>query len=233
MSLTFKEAEKRYTEIKNLYDSGKIEKQEFKSLLKELIVKDKDGKIWTIGEKSGKWYYLNNGKWVEGIPPKEPIICPNCGRENSPSAKVCAFCGITLEKNIIRCPSCKSVIGENYNYCPFCGFQIGKKDLTRTKSHEIKSLELKSTAVFMGAVFIFIGIILGAYLGVADIFPLKITFPPTLENIRGGMIGGIVFGILGSIAGFLFGFVVGLFSGSFYNLLSFLFKGIVVELKEE
>ncbi len=234
MSLTFEEAEKKFKEIKKLHEEGKLSKEEYKALLKDLIVKGEDGRVWGIGERSGKWYYRDGDEWVLGEPPKKKKkkVCSNCGKENPSEAKVCAFCGVTLERKVLRCPKCRSIIREGYNYCPYCGFKIGKKELNRNIVFELGSVKIIPSIAFFGGVFIFVGIIFGAFLGVCDIFNLKITFPLFLENLRGGFVGGIIFGLLGAIIGFFTGVIVGIALLSFYNLLAFLFNGVVFNFKE-
>ena len=231
----FKEAKEKYFELKNLYVKGKLSKEEFKKELHKLIIEDERGVKWSIGEKSGKWYFLENGKWIEGIPEEEKMVeCPQCGFQNLPGSKVCAKCGYLLEKKELRCPNCKSIVKSNYNYCPYCGYQMGKRTLASVKDLEIISFSITSLFIFFGGIGIFLGIIIGAYLGVSDInFPLLTKLPNFFTTIRHGLKGGMLYGILGAVAGFLLVGIVGIILASIYNFIRFLFNGIVFRVKDK
>ena len=231
----FKEAKEKYNELKELFLREKISKDEFKKELHKLIIEDERGVKWSIGEKSGKWYFLENGKWIEGIPEEEKMIeCPQCGFQNPPGSKICAKCGYPLEKKELRCPNCKSIVKSNYNYCPYCGYQIGKRTLTSVKDLEIISFSLKSLFIFFGGIGIFLGIIFGAYIGVSDIdLPYLNKLPAFFTTIRHGIKGGMLYGILGAIIGFIIMGIIGLILAGTYNFLRFLFSGISFKVKDK
>ncbi len=224
----FKEAKDKYLELKKLYDENKIGKEEFKKSLRALVLKDSNGVLWSIGEKSGKWYYLKNNKWIEGEPEELQMIeCSQCHFLNPPGAKICGKCGTFLGKKELRCPNCKSIISSGYNYCPYCGYQIGKRAIPGTKKKELISISLKSFFIFFGGIGIFLGIIFGAYYGVTQSYSFPINkLPRFLQDIRGGLKGGMLFGIGGALFGFLiigfFGWLISLI----YNFISFLFGGM-------
>jgi RNA polymerase subunit RPABC4/transcription elongation factor Spt4 len=230
----FKESKEKYFELKKLYDENKIGKEEFKKKLRELVVKDSNGLLWSIGEKSGKWYYLENNKWIEGEPEELKMIeCSQCHFLNPPGAKICGKCGNFLEKKELRCPNCKSIISSGYNYCPYCGYQIGKKEISGLKKREIISLNLKSFFIFFGGIGIFLGIIFGAYYGVTQTYSFPINkLPQAFQNIRGGLKGGMLFGIGGAIFGFLVTGIIGWLLSLLYNFISFLFGGTVFITKD-
>jgi hypothetical protein len=56
------------------------------------------------------------------------IVCPACGKQNSPGTKFCCECGGKLDahaQSLPRvCPSCKAVVGEGINFCNECGTRI-------------------------------------------------------------------------------------------------------------
>ncbi len=231
----FKETKEKYLELKDLFLKGKLSKEEFKAELHKLIIEDEKGVKWSIGEKSGKWYFLENGKWIEGTPEEEKYIeCPQCGFQNPPGSKVCAKCGYLLDKKELRCPNCKSIVKSNYNYCPYCGYQIGKRTLKNTKTLEIISLSFKSFFVFFGGIGIFLGIILGAYVGVSYVnFPFLNSLPSFFTTVRHGLKGGMLYGILGALIGFIIIGISGIIIAAIYNFLSFLFRGISLRIKDQ
>ncbi len=231
----FKETKEKYHELKNLFLAGKISKEEFKKELLNLIIEDENGVKWSIGEKSGKWYFYDNGKWVEGIPEEEKMVeCPQCGFLNPPGSKVCAKCGYLLEKKELRCPHCKSIVKSNYNYCPYCGYQIGKKTLANVKNVEVLHLSFKAFFIFFGGIGIFLGIIFGAYLGVSDTtIPFLQKLPSIFSSVRHGLKGGMLYGIIGAIIGFIISGIIGVGIAGIYNFIKFLFGGIKFKAREK
>ncbi len=72
--MNFKEAEEVFKKIKEKYESGEISFEEFKARVKELMVRDKEGNVWMIGVKSGKWYIKTPEGWKPKEPPKEETL---------------------------------------------------------------------------------------------------------------------------------------------------------------
>lgn len=92
----FKEIENQFRKLKEEYQNRKISDQEFKDRLKALRIIDKSGRCWTIGAKTGRWYYFDGASWVEGSPPTAENgkgACHFCGFENQSKNEVCDYCG--------------------------------------------------------------------------------------------------------------------------------------------
>jgi hypothetical protein len=66
----FNEARSKYTQLKQQFDQGKIDAQEFERQANDLTVKAPNGDSWQIGVKTGRWYRFDGQQWVEGIPPR-------------------------------------------------------------------------------------------------------------------------------------------------------------------
>jgi hypothetical protein len=83
--MDFAEAQRRYRELRDRYEGGFLKPEQFQALVEELSVQDGQGRWWTIGVKSGKWYVNQEGQWVEAQPPgpaaekKAPRVAPPAG----------------------------------------------------------------------------------------------------------------------------------------------------------
>ncbi len=96
MTDPFREAEATFSRLLERFNDKKISPQEFSDSLKQLRIKDDEGRFWVIGARSGKWYAYENGEWIEAKPPSQmekKAICIACGFENDLEADFCARCG--------------------------------------------------------------------------------------------------------------------------------------------
>ena len=96
MTDQFREAEATFSLLLEKFKEKKISQQEFADSLKQLRIKDDEGRFWVIGAQSGKWYAFENGEWIEAKPPSQMerrAICISCGFENDIEAESCARCG--------------------------------------------------------------------------------------------------------------------------------------------
>ncbi len=96
MTDQFREAEATFSLLLEKFKEKKISQQEFADSLKQLRIKDDEGRFWVIGAQSGKWYAFENGEWIEAKPPSQmerKAICISCGFENDIEAESCARCG--------------------------------------------------------------------------------------------------------------------------------------------
>jgi len=83
------------------YERGDISSMITESLLGRYILVDKDGRIWTIGLRSGAWYYYLDDDWVKSDKkPKTDTLL----RLKAPPDD-CAQCGHSLDGGYV-CPSC-------------------------------------------------------------------------------------------------------------------------------
>jgi hypothetical protein len=68
--MDFAQVETKYKELKGKCDAGIISEEEFKAQLKELMIQDWKDNWWIIGYETGRWYYHDGEKWVQGKPPR-------------------------------------------------------------------------------------------------------------------------------------------------------------------
>jgi hypothetical protein len=113
----FKNIEKEFLKLKHKYRHKKISEREFKDRLKKLRLNDKNGRCWTIGARSGNWYFFDGRKWVESKPPtlqEGKAICIFCGFENDLKNEACDYCGK------YSCPKCGFGLNSPSQECPDC-----------------------------------------------------------------------------------------------------------------
>jgi hypothetical protein len=67
--IDFREADRRYAELKRQRDAGSISDEEFDVQLQQLIVQDDDGRLWLKIGENGEWHYLDGRVWTPGTPP--------------------------------------------------------------------------------------------------------------------------------------------------------------------
>jgi hypothetical protein len=65
----FATAERRYRELKGLYDAGQLSAKDFQAEVDKLMLQDEEKRWWMIGISSGKWYVNKEGQWIEAQPP--------------------------------------------------------------------------------------------------------------------------------------------------------------------
>ena len=226
MEKNFKEIEREFNRLNQKFKQKKISEQEYKDQLRKLRLEDIDGKCWTIGARSGKWYYFDGKHWREATPPsiqEGKAICIYCGYENDLTSMYCAYCGGNLdEENPIHvCPECDTILEDSDQDCHKC---TGKKK-TFTSIQEIQKKESKteeymeeqkapnfifrsvspvSMFFLLGFLGLFAGLIFGVFAGTTPYFSDLIKlFPLFLQDFQGKLLGGIVFGLLGGVLGFL------------------------------
>ncbi len=66
--MDFQELQRRYDELREQFDAGKISEEEFQEEIEGLQLKDEQGRYWTIGAQSGKWYRYDGRRWVQETP---------------------------------------------------------------------------------------------------------------------------------------------------------------------
>ena len=64
----FKHAEEEYFKLRGQFDTKRITQEQFDEKLRALMVQDEQGRYWMLGADSGKWYYYDGAKWVQGDP---------------------------------------------------------------------------------------------------------------------------------------------------------------------
>jgi hypothetical protein len=123
MDNEFKRAENTFQGLREKFRQGEISRQEFLDEMKNLQVKDDQGRLWMIGSQSGKWYYLKGQEWVQAEPEikkESKGACPYCGFENKLGAEACARCGGGLRGSEDYCIQCGAKLSPPLYRCPKC-----------------------------------------------------------------------------------------------------------------
>jgi LysM repeat protein len=66
--MDFQDLQRQYDELREQFDADEISEQEFKDKLEGLQLKDEQGRYWTIGALSSKWYRYDGRRWVQETP---------------------------------------------------------------------------------------------------------------------------------------------------------------------
>jgi len=66
--MDYQELQRRYNELREQFDADKISEEQFKEELEGLQLKDEQGRYWTIGAQSGKWYRYDGRRWLQETP---------------------------------------------------------------------------------------------------------------------------------------------------------------------
>lgn len=67
--IDFREADRRYAELKRQLDTGTISTEEFEAHRRRLMVQDDEGRWWAKSRNTGEWNYHDGSAWVRGTPP--------------------------------------------------------------------------------------------------------------------------------------------------------------------
>ncbi len=223
MTDRFKEVEEKFGRLKLEFSEKQISQREFVDSLKDLRVKDGEGRFWMIGAQTGKWYFYDGNEWIPAQPPsleERKAICIYCGFENDLETEVCARCGnISLsESETGTCPRCGKELEKPFGTCPDCGKSSDFREPEPSgpavfplpgvsdPGLVIKSVSAVSCFWFFGALGLFGGMVLGLVAGVTGLFPgFVAALPGFFRDIQGTLHGGIVFTILGGVLGFVLG----------------------------
>jgi LysM repeat protein len=66
--MDFQDLQRRYDELREQFDAGDISEEKFREELEGLQLRDEQGRYWTIGAQTGKWYRFDGRTWVEETP---------------------------------------------------------------------------------------------------------------------------------------------------------------------
>lgn len=237
----FTEVEREFRLLKKQYQLRLITLEEYKRKLKELRIKDQNGRCWTLGARSGKWYYFDGEKWVESQPPslaEKKAICIYCGYENDLDNEACAFCGSGLKERERDVDSHFSVFSGKKAMNPSYPESSIKKTQETTflgvpdGKLIIKGISLLPFILLWGIIGAFLGMISGIMLGVMNL-PLTLIsqWPTFLQGIQGNLYGGILFGLAGAILGMLAFSLLGALGALLINISFSLFGGLTVRGK--
>lgn len=251
MDKQFVDIEREFNILSRKFRQKKISEREYKDKLRKLRLKDTDGKCWTIGARTGKWYYFDGKKWVESQPPsfqEGKAICIYCGYENNITTMMCEYCGGDLGEKIHVCPECNTKLDDPFEECPTCSGEkkafetIGEikevsfeSDLPfeeeNSPNHIVRAVSPSSFFLFAGIFGLFLGLIFGVFLGTTPFFSGMIKyFPLFLQEMQGKLLGGVVFGLLGGVFGFVIIAGVGFLWALIINGILLFVGGIKIRL---
>jgi hypothetical protein len=232
MADRFRDVEATFALLREKFNSRKISEREYIDSLKQLRIKDEEGRFWMIGARTGKWYTSDGGEWTEAKPPSQrdrKAICIACGFENDLEAEFCARCGNrSEEESFVRaCPACGTRFEDGLSECPSCGAATAAAEFAgegpraaapaegtsppATGEIIVRSLHPVSFFWFFGILGLFMGILFGLLAGVTGLFPAFVAgLPGFFVDIQGNLVGGVVYTLLGGLAGFAVGGAAGI-----------------------
>lgn len=97
---------------------------EFREYLKDLMLVDRQGTLWTIGAGSGSWYRRDGESWTQATP---------SGDLFSVHRVIRGMQGVMPE-----CPKCHSRVPRKYQFCPHCATPIGEPAQAQIPVPEVK-----------------------------------------------------------------------------------------------
>jgi hypothetical protein len=68
----FKNVEAEYFRLRGQVAANRITRAQLEATLKEMMLQDAQGRWWTLGVDSGKWYVRQGETWIESNPPVAP-----------------------------------------------------------------------------------------------------------------------------------------------------------------
>jgi hypothetical protein len=220
----FRDVEETFSLLKEKFLDRRISQREFVDSLKQLRIKDDDGRFWMIGARSGKWYAFEGGEWIESKPPSQmerKAICIACGFENDIEAEFCARCGRRDADDASGAPESAEVTLQDARAEP--ALDAPGEDIV------VRSLHILSLFWFFGVAGLFAGILFGLVAGVTGLFPGFVAgLPGFFQDIQGNLLGGIVYTILGGAAGFGLGGALGAAAAAVSNGVLSLVGGVRV-----
>jgi hypothetical protein len=75
--MTFQQAQQRYQQLRNQYQKGEISPEQYQAEVDKIRVRDSQGRTWSPGVESGKWYVYQGGAWISGSPPLDAVGGPS------------------------------------------------------------------------------------------------------------------------------------------------------------
>jgi len=201
MADQFREAEATFSLLREKFKDKRISPQEFADSLKQLRIKDEEGRFWVIGAQSGKWYAFENGEWVEAKPPSQmekKAICIACGFENDLEAESCARCGSRGGE------SAPEALADGNGAGPAAAFEATQAQAGPEIT--LRSVDIASFLWFFGVLGLFAGILFGLLAGATGLFAGFVArLPAFFVDHRGDLLGGLAFSVAGGILGFAIG----------------------------
>ncbi len=222
MADQFREAEATFSLLREKFKDKRISPQEFADSLKQLRIKDEEGRFWVIGAQSGKWYAFENGEWVEAKPPSQmekKAICIACGFENDLEAEFCARCGSRGDESAPEALAGGDGAGS--------AAVIDAAPAAAGPVTVIRSVDIVSFLLFFGVLGLFAGILLGLLAGVTGLFAGFVArLPAFFVGHQGDLLGGLAFSVVGGVLGFAIGAGAGAAAAAASNGILSLIGGV-------
>jgi len=229
MADQFREVEETFALLRDKFNDRKISEREYVDSLKQLRIKDEEGRFWMIGARSGKWYTSDGGEWVEAKPPSQrdkKAICIACGFENDLEAEFCARCGNRSEEEI---PGAAAATAELPGPGLRAATLAGEIPSPGPGEVVVRSLHPLSFFWFFGVLGMFLGIAFGLLAGVTGLFPGFVAgLPGFFVDMQGNLVGGVVYSILGGLIGFAVGGAAGIVGAAVSNGVLSLVGGLKI-----
>ena len=205
MADQFRDAEATFSLLREKFKDKRISPQEFADSLKQLRIKDDEGRFWVIGAQSGKWYAFESGEWVEARPPSQlekKAICIACGFENDLESESCTRCGNTSDE---AAPEAVAEAAGTDAAAAAEAVPAGQDPVLT-----VRSLDVVSFLWFFGVMGLFAGILLGLLVGVTGLFAGFVArLPVFFVEHRGDLLGGLACSFIGGVVGFVSGAAAG------------------------
>jgi hypothetical protein len=82
--IDFREADRRYADLKRQLEDGAISAEEFDAQRQQLMVQDDEGRWWAKSRETGDWNYHDGSGWARGTPPDYQETPPEPTSDSSP-----------------------------------------------------------------------------------------------------------------------------------------------------
>jgi hypothetical protein len=83
--IDFREADRRYADLKRRYDNGDISAEQFRTQLEQTMVQDPEGRWWAKHRETGEWNYHDGSSWVRGTPPGYKGVAREAATDGPPA----------------------------------------------------------------------------------------------------------------------------------------------------
>jgi len=210
MADRFREVEETFALLRDKFNDRRISEREYVDGLKQLRIKDEEGRFWMIGARTGKWYTSDGGEWVEAKPPSQrdkKAICIACGFENDLEAESCARCGSRGDDDINVAAAAgagSAAAAADLAALPGAVPAAGPGEIV------VRSFHPLSFFWFFGVLGLFAGILFGLLAGVTGLFPAFVAgLPQSFVDMQGNLVGGVVYSLVGGLIGFAAGGAAG------------------------
>lgn len=223
MTDPFREAEATFGRLREKFLDKKITQQEFSDSLKQLRIKDDDGRFWAIGSQSGRWYVHEHGQWLEAKPPSQmerKAICISCGFENDLEAEVCARCGSRPDAGTPEATA--AAAGADGPADP-----AAAGPASAAAEIVVRWVDIRSFFWFFGVLGLFAGLLLGLLAGGTGLFAGFVArLPGFFVEHNGDLFGAISLSFFGGVFGFVAGGAAGALLAAISNGILSLVGGL-------